>query len=356
MKNMVIIIIFTIISFKLYAASIEIAGDDIFHHDIFTKTIIDPDNGDPIEYNIFNFFDNNQKTAVVINAKFRQNDDIFKYPFFRISLKKQYNIDKLVFYNGFQINDDLYNKNSRVKEIQITFFLENKIFVNEGEIYNDVIIDEKGRKQKIVIEWTNIITTNCILLDTKGKQIIEFPEVNANNLKIDVLTYYSGTQYDDICISKLEFWYRGEKYQVTNLKEAKKEYVKLYIAHVLNSLEPGVFLHDMEENNYNRLIKIAGWKYEQSESRQVGIFFEKSGEIKIHRFLLSSVKDRDLFPTKIIGKWKFDNEGRLFIMIGNGQFKLSQGKSIFTSSSTEKGPYFVGTDLEFEGIMEPSRP
>jgi hypothetical protein len=341
----IIIFCLLIIGCNLYSEGMEINGND---KDYLNQTIVVPDNGDPNEYNIFNLFDNNQRTTLAINLKYKFDDEI-KVPFFRVIFNDQYNIDQLVLYNGFQRSEDLYTQNCRVKEIQITFFTKSIINAT-NEIYNDIIIDKTGKEQKVIYVYTNMVTTNCILLDSKEKQIIYFPKSSkANNLVINVLSTYPGTKYDDICISKLEFWDQGQKYEVTNLEEAKKDFIGLYDNNAYLYLHSGNIIKGsyMSEERYKKIINLTGWKYDKPEARYITVVFLKNGRIRVGWYYKTETIIEDInvgrnYPSKEIGSWKFDNLGRLWIKLDNGDWKVSKSGATYENGVG----YFLGTDLE----------
>ena len=345
MNKLIIVIILFCINYKIYASLIYISGN---YHDYFNQTITPIDNGDPNEYNIFNLFDNNLKTAVALNLKYRHKEEI-EAPFFRVIFKNKYNIDRLVIYNGFQFNDELYKKNSRAREIKITFFNKNTIYVKEGEIYNDVIIDEKGKERKVKYENSDIFITNCVLLDTKEKQIVEFPEVKENNLKVDVISVYPGAKYDDICLSKIEFWDKGEKYKVSNLEEAKKEYVKMYINDALGWFTNGFNIYKLNNEGSRELMKITGWNIKVEEIHFFHATFGNNGSIIISAPYSEEGKT-EWFKEINVGNWKFDGEGRLWIKLKNGQWKFSRNSATYVGRgmgiNTNEVGSFLGTDLE----------
>ncbi|NPV39051.1 MAG: hypothetical protein HPY78_07215 [Brevinematales bacterium] len=59
-----------------------------------------------------------------------------------------------------------------------------------------------------------------------GGQEIILKLSNVINLRFTILSTYPGTTYDDTCISEIEFWYQGQKYEVANLEQAKREFVR----------------------------------------------------------------------------------------------------------------------------------
>ena len=87
---------------------------------------------------------------------------------------KQY-ITGIVIRNGFQKNNELYNKNGRVKKIKI--------------------IDGDGKEQKLR------------LADKKNQQIISLDKpVYSDQISIYIVSVYKGNAFDDTCISEVGFY------------------------------------------------------------------------------------------------------------------------------------------------------
>ncbi|MCX7820376.1 MAG: hypothetical protein N2258_01720, partial [Brevinematales bacterium] len=200
---LVFLILSLVKSYNIYAREMLLDGSN---RDYLISSVIPSSDVNPLKYMIFNLFDNNLATTVAVNSKYNPYKEV-KFPYFRIWFKKLYKVDKIVIYNGFQKNDELYFKNCRGKEISITVLN-----------YTD--------KEK-VDEYSISIETNILLNDTKEPQAINLPDVSGEHWIIDFQSTYPGSVYDDICISEIEFWYKGKKYEVANLEKAKKEYIEL---------------------------------------------------------------------------------------------------------------------------------
>lgn len=306
--------------------------------DLFNQTIIQSEVGDPLEYINFNVLDSNLNTAVAININSRSDEET-KNPFFRVILKENYLFDKVIFYNGLQKSDTLYNHNSRAKEIAIKLIdlsYEKAI----GGTYNKVIYDEEGKEVRVNIVSTLIFETNLELSDTKEKQLFEFSEVKGNYWIVEVLSTYPGSKYNDICISEIEFWDKGEKYNVTNLEEAKNEYYRMYVQRYFDSYAHGGMFKDLNESGYRKILKITEWNYDKPEDRYIVVVLLKDGTILLKwgfkpGYEINGKLVYRNYPQKIIGNWKFEKDGSLWIKLQNDKWK----KIIFT-----KGDY-QGTDL-----------
>ncbi len=175
---------------NIYSLEMEINGTFSKYYNNNPGCIVNDDT--PLKYMPFNLFDNNLNTAVAINITNKQPLDEVKGPYFHLQFKNNYSIDRIDIKNGFDINNILYNKNSRAKEIIISFLTNN----------------------------IELFATNIVLQDISNVQSINFKiPILFNMISIYVYSSYPGTKYDDICLSKIEFWYKGEKYRVANVED-----------------------------------------------------------------------------------------------------------------------------------------
>jgi hypothetical protein len=170
-------------------------GSGLFHP---SQVILDYFN--PFQYAPFHLFDNRIDTSAQLNGDFYTVSN--SNPFFNISLNAPIKLDKLVFYNGYQKNSDLYFKNARIKELLIN-----------GQ--------------------------NFVLEDSPLPQIIKFSHlVTTNLLKLEVISIYPGTKYKDICLSELEIMYEGKKYSLSKLLDSKKSFFQKYFAFLWSKMKP----------------------------------------------------------------------------------------------------------------------
>ncbi len=274
-------------------------------------TIFGEDNS-PLKYNEFNLLDKNLKTASAISKSNCSPED--SIPWFNIFFKKEFPVDKIVIYNGFQLNMTVYQLNDRPNEVKIDSQNESDDSTNYSFV------------------------TNIQLLDiTNSQELLLNKEIRIKNFGIGVLSTYPGTKYDDICLSKLEFWYKGEKYNVANLEEAKKEYIKTYIQRCLHWILSYYYINSINPEGMDKLDKLAGIKKTVELGYDTCINFEKSGDIKV----IPALEDNKVRVH--VGSWKFDDEGRLWIKLDNGDWKVSKS----SESNVNFGKrHFIGTDLD----------
>lgn len=332
MKKIIFNLLFVILikCYHGYAREMLLDGSN---KNYMISSIIPSSDGNPLRYMIFNLFDNNLNTTVAVNSKYKPyKEDAF--PYFRIVFKEPYKIDKIVIYNGYQKSDELYSKNSRAKDILITVL--------------NHIEKEKNKKYSVSIE------TNFLLNDTKEPQVIDLPDVSGDYWIVNFKSTYPGSGSDDICISEIEFWYKGEKYEVKNLEEAKKEYLQARRRHELDGLQDTY--HSLTRIGYELDYKdkiFSLWKklgvdvdklylYYPPEVERVDLYikfaresiFSFSGDItalKKDDKIIRNFKGKnkywlfdDLYVKKSlmkIGEWKIDEYGRIWMKVGKGEWK-----------------------------------
>lgn len=334
MFNVVFTILMLLIS-RTFPLEFELEVDNEW---VFDNSIISGSDGNPLKYSFFNLFDNNTNTTLAINTNVRE---IKGYAYFDIILKKNYLVDKIVIYNGFQKSINSFYKNSRVKEL---------------EIWVTKVLNQEHKN------FTNLLKTNILLKDTSERQVVNLPYVlDGNEFGFYVQSTYPGTQYDDICISEIEFWYKGEKYKVKNLEEAKREYIKMrrkemiFETEYLKMAHEGVILEDIDtvKDRFKTLgidvnkIHLGRWtntldggikkeittyyiQFSYSTETNGGIFFAR-------RDLKKKIKDwREIINPVKVGEWKIDEYGNIWIKIGKGRWKMS--KNGFKFDGTDLGP------------------
>ncbi|URA09904.1 NADase-type glycan-binding domain-containing protein [Thermospira aquatica] len=234
-------------------------------------------------------------------------------------------IDTIRIYNGYGKSEEIWKKNNRVKGLSLLFLY---LVVKNNE--------------------TNVITTNReVLLSDSGWNEISLHELKVNPTNIDavkftILSTYPGTHYNDTCISEIEFWYKGKKYEIANLEEAKREYLRRYIEERRKGSK-GLYnseLSTLSEENYEKLMKAVGWEVEKDrEKRTFLVEFAENGEI-ILEWLNWAGEGSEAFrkhPRGVAGYWKIDENGSLWIKIGDNPWK----KEMLNDYTILKG-----TDLE----------
>ena len=300
--------------------------------EIMAKNILD--NEDIFMYSPIKMIDSDTNTYWAYNRK--GTDELFKtQAFVHFKFASNIIVDKIRVFNGHANNQDL----RRVKILGLWAGINNR--------------NENIKKESLKIS----------LLDLSGfQEILLTNAIEVNEINIRVEESYSGSKYDYVCISEIEFWNKHEKYQIANLEEAEKEYVRTYRENLRKSIK-GLFL-SAADTEFDGTIEVVLGRW-----RELGIEVEKidyviNAERKTPEFVLEFKEkipyegsvmikskydrmrvDKDGFShlTKpiVMGKWKIDKKGYIWVKIGNGCWK----KSIKTD--------FKGTDLETVNSVMP---
>jgi len=157
-----------------------------------------------LDYSPINIVDNNLTTCWAYNTQDKKSRIVLRFTNF-------IPIDEIRLYNGYQKSSNAYKANARAKDVRLILGKDTR------EVFDPYA--DYGNKSELWF-WEGR------LKDTFQVQVFKFKPVVANEFYFLVLSTYPGTTYDDTCISEIEFWYRGQKYEVGNLEEAKREFVR----------------------------------------------------------------------------------------------------------------------------------
>lgn len=125
-------------------------------------------------YETKNLYDNNKSTCWCEGV---DGDGIGET--ITVSFTESVNIDTIQLINGFSKTQDLYNKNNRLKKISLTF--------DDGSVEDIEIKDNYDESQSI-----------------------SFNSHKTKNIVIKINEVYSGTKYQDTCITELSFSYQNK--------------------------------------------------------------------------------------------------------------------------------------------------
>ncbi len=252
--------------------------------------------------------DGNLFTCVAINSRNIPDLGLSETPFFRVYFQNKIKVDKLIIYNGYQKSIEVYQKNARVKEMQIVGWYTN---------------------------WEERFETNITLRDSMDRQEINFVSpIEANKFLFDILSTYPGTRYDDVCISEIEFYYQGRKYQVVNLEEAKREFLKVYRKRLLSRIPaelPRFIVYDLE-SRFSQSLKRMGISHEvhilELDTSDGGIYVYRktrqdfSGEDFTIEDRRTGKRKMNKAVAKKIGEWKLTEGCELMVKaLGSEQWE-----------------------------------
>ncbi|OHD57037.1 MAG: hypothetical protein A2Y33_08910 [Spirochaetes bacterium GWF1_51_8] len=155
---------------------------------------------DPFQYAPFHLFDNSLNTSAQLKGDYFSQSKT--NPVYKIAFNASIMFDRLIFYNGYLKQDDLYFKNARINEMLIN-----------------------GKKY--------------FLIDTPSPQTVKFDTTfKTNILSIEIVSVYPGTKYSDICMSEIEIYNGEKKYTMSSVQESKNQFFTKYKAYLWNLMKP----------------------------------------------------------------------------------------------------------------------
>ena len=183
----------------------------------------------PGKYSPINMFDDDIRTCFAS----RNNTDDFTLI---LQLETPITCDELQVLGGVALNDDLYMKNNRPKELTIWLY----------ETYEALIKDKEALEKEVILE------------DKREYQSIRFDKPYTFEMfSVQVLKTYKGTQYNDTCITELKFFNKGKEIKAKDIDKMKKHYIKVVGERLRGFLKPG--LYDVSEGLCEAIIDSKGY-------------------------------------------------------------------------------------------------
>lgn len=140
--------------------------------------------GKPTRYSVANLADGDLQTAWV--TRYTPNLYVSQGRL-TIEFEKPIYIKTLKIANGYQKNKETYQENQRVKWLNVFSFMESSGF-DEGDVLE--LKDQQGWQEFNIAHPLEIFATKFIVMD--------------------IFEAYSGTKYQDVCISEISFTYSEE--------------------------------------------------------------------------------------------------------------------------------------------------
>ncbi|URA11012.1 NADase-type glycan-binding domain-containing protein [Thermospira aquatica] len=302
--------------------------------------------GIPLSYSPFNLLDGQTNTCWAEGVKgdgsgefqyyYTNGKWLWKYPTFYdfkyhgsggagvlLVFSNLFSVNRLKIINGYTKSKETYFNNARPSKLEMIFW---------------------GAKEK------GVITVKIIELeDVMESQWIEvgyIEEIKA--IAFTILSTYPGTRYDDTCISEIEFYYQGRKYEVVNLEEAKREFLRTWKNEVMNILSGGDWGWGYsfcwwDNTSYIEFDKTG----EESGTFFIDAFLDPRGAIITNE---NQVKKGDkMGVTNIYGEWRFDEEGVFWTRVRGRSWKRTGVAPIAANALGKRGTkYFAGSDIETE--------
>jgi len=226
----------------------------------------------PGKYSPINMFDDDIRTCFAEG----NYEDQFTL---RLQLETPITCDEVQVLGGVALNDDLYIKNNRPKELTIWLY----------ETYEARLKDKEALEKEVILE------------DKREYQRIQFDKPYTFEMfSVQVLETYKGTQYNDTCITELKFFNKGKEIKAKDIEKMKKHYIKVVGERLRGFLKPG--LYDVSEGLCEAIIDSKGYiKFRNFDSVE-GKYF----------------RDQTILLTRI-----FEKDSRLYVEY-NGKVYLVQ--------------------------------
>jgi len=134
-----------------------------------------------------------------------------------ITFNKSIHIDEIGIINGFAKNRKTFIENTRIKKLNLKFAELSQNSSADSSYSEDNILKDIDTIQHIKLKRDYYINT-VTLSAHPGNNTISGREPGETQV------FYAGAKYEDICISELEFYYKGNKVNIENSKQLKAGY------------------------------------------------------------------------------------------------------------------------------------
>ncbi|MBU1077913.1 MAG: hypothetical protein KKH98_11515 [Spirochaetes bacterium] len=208
-------------------------------------------NPDPYQlgkYSAYNLFDRDKNTCW---AEGKDDDGVGEFILFQIDES----VDDFVILNGFAGTNPFFQKNNRVKEMELSIYVGANKPGEASEIFTIYNASEYPEKKKIVLKDVKEAQRTILSLD--WEDVIKFkekvkatigPELKYEYfIKLVILSIYKGSQYNDTCLSDII------------VKGGNEEVEKVYVNDTENTLlldtfsEKGIILEQDETSVFQIL-------------------------------------------------------------------------------------------------------
>jgi len=129
---------------------------------------------------------------------------------FVIRFKKNVNIDEIRIMNGYGKSEALFKKNNRINDIKVIFSSGQKELGKE-------IFNLKDQMEFQTLHLKKSYNTDNIDIYSIGEKP------------------YRGTEYNDTCITEIEFYHTGKKIEIDNTDQLQKDYLARLEKNLLES-------------------------------------------------------------------------------------------------------------------------
>ena len=228
-----IILLYVFMSFHIVKGD-ETQEQKVSVTDISTSSKIVDDWKTPGRYAPVNLFDGDVATCFAVEA-IRKNvitDSIGVTVLFN----KPVNIDEIKIANGFAKSQKTFDENTRLKKLNLYIFKpEGKQQGKDSYILETIELKDVKAYQNVKLSreyFTKKIEMGI------GSSSGELSGREPGKYQI----FYGGTKYYDICISEIEFYYKGKKVTLTNADKIKKDYASNLHKKLVNAFSDKVYM------------------------------------------------------------------------------------------------------------------
>ncbi|URA09143.1 NADase-type glycan-binding domain-containing protein [Thermospira aquatica] len=248
-------------------------------------------------------------------------------------------VDMVRIYNGYGKNSNVFEANRKIKRmgIEVTVYKKEGEEVEEKIYYRGKEVKDIETSVELSPGW-NEIYLEKYGLPTQLLRIVFY--INST---------YPGTRYDDTCISEIEFFYQGQKYEIVNLEEIKKNTIKIFREDILSHIPTDELPHFI---SYDPSSRFAGSLKKMGITHDVHIieFDRRDGGIYVYRKTRKDYSGEDFtIRDPKTGKKKMNREVANKI----GEWKLSEFSELMVKplggkqwEKTTDFRHFSGTFLE----------
>ncbi|URA09139.1 NADase-type glycan-binding domain-containing protein [Thermospira aquatica] len=259
-------------------------------------------------------------------------------------------IDMVRIYNGYGKNSNVFEANRKIKRMGIRVYCYKK----EGEEVEEKIYYKGKEVKKIDTSVELSPGWNEIYLEKQGlpTQLV--------SIEFYINSTYPGTRYDDTCISEIEFFYQGQKYEIVNLEEIKKNTIKIFREDILSHIPTDELPHFIW---YDPSSRFAGSLKKMGITHDVHIieFDRRDGGIYVYRKTRNdysgedfTIRDPKTGRVKMnravanrIGDWKLSEFSELMVKpLGGKQWEKTTDFRHFS------GTFLEGIEYDEEDGMD----
>jgi len=223
-----IISILTLLLIPYYLYSEE---NNIIITDLYSFTKVKDEWKFPGVYSPANLFDNDSSTCYMVDKHHKNNEDI--HLSIMITFNNPLTIDEIRLINGNGKNEILYKESRRVKLLSLYFKTDSENTKNDY-IKEDVTLKDTMEFQNIKLSKTYTF-----------KQL----QIGASIWRDKEKSIYEGEKSNNICLTDILFYYKGNKINIINSNNLKQKYVSTLTNTLIDNFSDKSYYMDSSEIN-----------------------------------------------------------------------------------------------------------